>query len=94
MSLPPFQPYVEEQLKLSLTSGRLNAQLRAHVAPSEAPLLKFTGQVELTNFATLDQVAFQDFVKWDSLSVRGIDVQMQPTSAQVDELSGLAFTAA
>jgi len=86
LSLPPFQPYVEEQLKLSLTSGRLNAQLRAHVAPSEAPMVKLTGQIELTNFATLDQVAFQDFVKWDSLSVRGINVQMLPTIAQVDEV--------
>ncbi len=91
VSLPAFQSYVEEQLKLSLTSGWLNAQLRAHVAPSKVPLLKLTGQVEVTNLATLDQVTFQDFVKWDSLSVRGIDLQMRPNSVQVDEVKWIGL---
>lgn len=53
---------------------------------SGAPLLKFAGEMSLTNLATTDQVLFKEFVKWDELKVSGIDFDLQPNQLQVQEV--------
>jgi hypothetical protein len=85
LDLRPFQPYVNEQARLTITSGRFNTQGRVRYAP-DAPLLKFAGGLSLTNFVTTDQVRFQEFLKWDALDITGIDFDLQPNQLQVQEV--------
>ena len=88
LDLRPFQPYLNEQMCLAVTSGRFNT--RGHVrytpAGSGAPLLRFAGEMDLTNLVTSDQVLFKEFVKWEALNVTGIDFDLQPNQLQVQEV--------
>ena len=62
--LRPLQPYVEEQARLAIAGGDLDLNGRVRYAPPEpgAPLVSFTGDVAVSNFATVDDVLFKDFV--------------------------------
>jgi hypothetical protein len=88
LDLRPFQPYLNESVRLSLTSGRLNTRGHLRYAPPGpgSPLMKFAGEISLTNLATTDQVLFKDFVKWQALNVRGIDFSLQPNQLQLQEV--------
>ena len=88
LDLRPFQPYVNEQVRLTITSGRFGMRGRVRYAPpgAGAPLLKFAGDLSLTNFVTTDQVLFKEFVKWDALNMSGIDLNLQPNQLQVQEV--------
>ncbi|MDB6023122.1 MAG: hypothetical protein JWQ04_2979, partial [Pedosphaera sp.] len=88
LDLRSLQPYVEEQIKLAVTSGFLNLQGRARYAAPEpgAPLISFAGDVAIANFATADDVLFKDFARWDALNVDGIQLTMQPDKLQVSQV--------
>jgi len=93
LDLRPFQPYVNEQVRLTLSSGRFGTQGRVRYTPpgASAALVQFTGDLSLTNFVTTDQVLFKEFVKWDALSVSGIDLELQPNQLQVREVNWRGF---
>jgi hypothetical protein len=88
VDLRPFQPYLTEQIRLAITSGRFNTKSRVRYTPpgTGAPLVKFTGEISLTNLVTTDQVLFKEFVKWDALNVSGIDFALQPNQLQLQEV--------
>jgi uncharacterized protein involved in outer membrane biogenesis len=88
LDLRSVQPYVQEQIKLAITSGGLNLHGRARYASPDAnaPLISFAGDMAITNFATADDVLFKDFAKWDALNIDGINVQMQPDKLQIEQV--------
>jgi hypothetical protein len=88
IDLRAIQPYVQEQIKLAITSGAAGLNGRARYASSEpgAPLISFAGNFSLTNFATVDDVLFKDFLKWDALTVDGIKLELQPDKFQVEQV--------
>ncbi len=88
LDLRAIQPYVEEQIKLAITSGALELNGHARYAAPEpgAPLISFTGDLAVTKFGTADDVLFKDFAKWESLKVDGIKFQMQPDKVAVDQV--------
>ena len=89
LDLRPFQPYVSEQVRLAITSGRFNTQGRVRYSTpgTGVSLVKFEGEISLINFATTDQVLFKEFVKWDALNVKGIDLDLQPNQLRVQEVN-------
>jgi hypothetical protein len=93
LDLRPFQPYVNEQVRLTVTSGWFGTKGRVRYAPpgGGAPLVKFAGDISLTNFVTTDQVLFKEFVKWDALNMTGIDLGLQPNQLQVQEVKWRGF---
>jgi hypothetical protein len=93
MDLRPFQPYVEQQVKLAVGAGLFT--LRGHVTYNSekgSPMAAFQGVLGLTNFTTTDLIQFKDFVKLDGLAVTGIKAAFQPNQLDVQEvaLSGLS----
>lgn len=95
IDLRAIQPYVEEQIKLAITGGGVNAQGRARYASPEpgAPLISFAGNASVNKFATSDDVLFKDFTKWDALEIGGINLQMQPDKLSVDEVKFTGLSA-
>ncbi len=88
LHLRPFQPYVDQHVRLGILSAAVSLGGKAHYEPgSSGALATFKGGVQITNFATADQVAFKDFVKWDDLSIKGIDFAHQPDRLKVEEVS-------
>ena len=88
IDLRAIQPYVTEQIKLAITSGAVGVHGRAKYASPEpgAPLVNFTGDVAVTNFATVDDILFKDFVKLNALTVYGIYADLLPNKFHVDQV--------
>lgn len=88
MDLRPLQPFVAPFVNVAIRSGLLTTTGKAKFAlPAGAmPQLKFTGDVALNKFDTADGTEFQDFVKWDALSINGIQLQSDPQDLQVAEV--------
>src|SRR5262249_26126898 len=76
IELPVAQPYVAQFASLTLHSGRISAKGDVTYAgtPEAAPPLKFTGDVQLADLRTTDELK-EDFVKWRDLAVTGISFQ-------------------
>ncbi len=92
VDMRPFQPYVQEQAKLAITGGQLSVHGYARYAvDAKAPLISFTGDVAVTNFATTDLVQFKDFVKFTNLNVKGIDFALQPNKLDIKEVNVNGF---
>jgi hypothetical protein len=88
VDLRAIQPYVEQFAALGIVSGELSTagKVRFQTNDSAAPLLTFVGGVSVTNFATTDQVASKEFVRWDDLKVSGIEAALAPNHLKIDEL--------
>jgi len=88
LDLCPFQPYVEEQVKMGIKSGSLTAGARVHYAASDGkpPSMQFAGDLQLTHFASMDTALFRDLVKWDSLQVNGLAAELPLNSLEINEV--------
>jgi len=88
LDLRAVQPYLDEQVKLAVTRGALNVNGHAHYAPAgqDVPLVTFSGDVAVRDFAVTDEVLFNDLAKWDSLDIIGINVALQPDKFQIGQI--------
>jgi hypothetical protein len=91
------QPYVDQQVKVSITRGGLNVNGHAQFSPASAagPLLAFKGDVSIKNLAVTDEVMFDDLVQWDAFDITGIDATLKPDKFHIDKMqvSGPRHTA-
>ena len=73
------------RVKLVITSGFLTTtgHLRAAFAEAGTPVAHFDGDVAVTQFATQDDVLFQEFAKWDALRVDGIGFDLSPQKLDI-----------
>ena len=87
--LPVLQPYIAQTAAMTLHSGRLGVSGRAaYAASSDAvPAIRFTGEVDVADLRTTDHLVNQDFVKWNSLNVGGIDFSQSPGKLTIDRIT-------
>lgn len=78
IDLAPVQPYVGDRLNAALRSGTLTVKGRLAVnAPPGKPIAaRFAGNAQTANVRTVDRVTGDDFLRWRSLAVSGIDFSM------------------
>ncbi|WP_211958287.1 DUF748 domain-containing protein, partial [Cupriavidus numazuensis] len=78
VDLAPVQPYVADRLNAALRSGTLTVKGKvAYSAPPGKPTAaRFTGNAQVANVRTVDRVTGDDFLRWRSLAVSGIDFNM------------------
>ncbi|HEY5914669.1 MAG TPA: DUF748 domain-containing protein, partial [Verrucomicrobiae bacterium] len=88
LELRAFQPWVEGQVKLAIVSGAFGTKSRIKYASPDGagPKLHFAGELAVTNLVTQDQVLFKEFVRWTDLTVKGIDVDLQPNRAAIEQI--------
>ncbi len=88
LDLRAAQPYVEQFASVGIVNGALNTagKIRFQTNDSATPLLTFTGGVHVTNFVTADQVLFKEFVRWEALSVSGVEAALGPNRLKIDEV--------
>ena len=89
LDLRAAQPYLEPFVALTLASGWLSTTGRVgfQTADPAAPQLTFVGGLQITNFVTTDQVGFKEFVRWDDLTVSGLEAALVPNRFKVDAIS-------
>jgi hypothetical protein len=82
------QPYVEEFAAMAITNGALTSAGKVRFQPKEpgVPQLTFEGGVRVADFATIDQVMLKEFVRWDDLTVSGIQAALEPNNFKVEEI--------
>jgi hypothetical protein len=89
LELAPFQPYIDDQVNVTLRGGAATAQGDLAVdAPPDKPLqLAYKGMMNVTNFASIDKPTSQDLLKWRSLFLGGIDFRLEPLTFSVNEVT-------
>ncbi|UIF91266.1 DUF748 domain-containing protein [Cupriavidus sp. UYPR2.512] len=74
----PLQPYLADRFNAALRTGTLTVKGKLNVdAPTGKPIAaQFSGNVQTGNVRTVDRVSGDDFLRWRSLAVSGIDFAM------------------
>lgn len=86
--LPEIQSYLNATTAMTLHSGRLGVKGDVSYAatPESAPPVKFKGEVRVTDLRTTDQLVNEDFVKWRSLTMTGIDFSQHPDKLVINRI--------
>ena len=93
--LVPLQPYFTDKLNILLSSADLSVKGGAKVGVSGAGQLSaaFKGDVNLSDFASIEKASSEDLLKWQSLYIGGIDYNHQPMSLGIDSVALSKFYA-
>lgn len=78
VEMGPLQPYLADRFNAALRSGTLTVKGRLNVdAPTGKPVAaQFSGNVQAGDVRTVDRISGDDFLRWRSLAVSGIDFAM------------------
>jgi len=78
LDLAPLQPYLADRFNAALRGGTATVKGRLGVeAPSGKPIAaRFAGNAQFGNVRSVDRVTGDDFLRWRSLAVNGIDFAM------------------
>ncbi len=89
IALKDFQPYLNAVARLDLISGLFNLDANISMLQEEnKPFgLKFTGDSHINEFVTRDQVSSKDFLKWNLLEIKKIDVDLAANSYLIDSIN-------
>jgi len=87
--LPVLQPYLAQATAMTLHSGRFSTKgTLAFTAPAAAPVAsKFSGEMRVDDLRTTDRLVREDFVKWRSLAITGIQFQQQPDRLRIERIA-------
>ena len=84
--LMPFQPYVSQAANVELRNGSANLKGRVEYQPAEKQSIRFHGDASVTKLATVDAPLNKDFVNWDSLSLKRIDLALPAGHATIGDV--------
>lgn len=87
-NLPVIQPYLATMTAMTLHSGQLGVKgdVSYAASPAAAPPFEFKGEVRVANLSTTDQLVNEDFIKWRSLAITGIDFSQNPGKLNIDRI--------
>jgi uncharacterized protein involved in outer membrane biogenesis len=91
----PFQPYLADQVNFSLTSGAVGSKgiLAVDTAGDGAAKVNYEGNIQVTDFASVEKDGSQDLLKWKSLDLGGIQFALQPMQLRINEIDLAEFYA-
>jgi hypothetical protein len=82
-------PYLESKLNLFIPGSKVGLHGVVHLRTPEnqLPEITFSGDASLDDFQAVDGVMAEDLLKWDSLRVGGIDVNLNPETIAIREIA-------
>jgi uncharacterized protein involved in outer membrane biogenesis len=89
LPIGPMQPYYTEKVKILLTGGAVSAEGDVSFdAPKDVPLRAgFRGDVTVNDFSSLDKALEEEFLKFGSLHLGGVEAGYNPTGVVIREIS-------
>ena len=83
------QPYFTDQVNILLTRANLSSKgtLQIDQGKGDALVGGFKGDLTLGDLATVDKLSTNDFLRWKSLYIGGMDVQLTPFSLNIDQVA-------
>jgi hypothetical protein len=88
--LAALQPYAAQSTDLTIRRGQLAAKtlLKYSAEPARGqPQLQLTGDVEVVDLLTKDNALEEDFIKWQSLKISGLDFQQTPDRLSIARIA-------
>ena len=90
-SLPisPAQPYFTDKVKILVTGGSVSAtgDLSVDAPKGKAARILYKGEASVNGFSSVDKARGEDFLKFVSLHVGGIEAGTEPTKVAVSEVA-------
>ena len=95
IGMVPLQSYFTDKVKINVTSGAVSVTGNVTLGASDNKEVKatFGGEVSLANFASLDKLQGEDFLKWGSLAFSEINAGYNPTHIDIKGISLADFYA-
>ncbi|HMP82411.1 MAG TPA: DUF748 domain-containing protein [Verrucomicrobiota bacterium] len=89
LELSPLSPYLQSALSLFVLGSKysLDGKIEMRTGTDGLPAVTFRGDTRLDDFSTTDSFMNQDFVKWKTLSVSGIEAALNPPSLSAKEIA-------
>ncbi|GJL65673.1 MAG: ATPase [Nitrospirales bacterium] len=87
-ALSPFTPYLSPHVQFQLSDGALalDGKLLYQGAPEQSPVFHYAGQVALNQFAASDPELTEEFLKFQSLSLKELVLDVEPTTVSIGEI--------
>jgi len=86
VELAAIQPYIAQYTSMTLLSGALSGDAKAHYGPRQ-PALQFGGNISVANLHTVDNALHQDFINWEGLDIQGLNFQHDPDRLDIDQVT-------
>ena len=88
IALKPFQPYVVPFVQLHVGSGALTLQGKTHFqkGAKTKPTVTFQGEMSVARLALEDPTQTKPFLTWDTLGLKQLDLQVEPTSVNLQAI--------
>jgi uncharacterized protein involved in outer membrane biogenesis len=95
IDIRPFQPYVTEKVKVTITDGRVSTSGRLQLSIKEPQGLQaqFTGDSNVAKFSALEKISADEILKWDSLAFQELSVGYNPLSIRAKKVALADFFA-
>jgi len=95
LKITPLQPYLNERIQVLITGGEMDAagKMTFRMDPEKGYVAGFKGDTLLANFASLDKYLGKDLLRWKSLQVSGIDLDINPLRIDLEEIALADFYA-
>ena len=89
LDIVPLQPYFQDKVNIVISSGVVSTKGDVKLTAQEgaSPAVGFSGDVTMTDFASVDKAQSEDFLKWKSLFIGGINATTQPFALEVREIA-------
>lgn len=82
------QPYFTDQVNILLTRANVSGKGALRFDQNKDAFAgSFKGDVALVDVATVDKLSAGDFLRWKSLSFKGMDVNFAPFSLNIDQVA-------
>jgi hypothetical protein len=89
LSIVPLQPYFTDKVKIIVTDGAISAKGSLSVVSVAGSGIKaaYKGEASLSHFSSVDKLNDEDFLKWNSLYLNGVDVKYNPFFVAIKEVA-------
>ncbi len=89
IEVPPLQPYFTDKVKITVIDGALSTAGSFSLKATDKKELKTTykGEVSITNFSSIDQFNREDLLKFESLALSDLNVEVTPLSIDIKGIS-------
>jgi uncharacterized protein involved in outer membrane biogenesis len=95
IDIRPFQPYVQDNVKVTITDGRVSTtgRLELSIKEPEGLQAKFTGESNVAKFGAIDKSSADELLKWESLALQELSVGYNPVSVSAKKVALADFFA-
>jgi uncharacterized protein involved in outer membrane biogenesis len=89
IEIAPFQPYFTDKVKMTVTGGAISANGTLSLTSTKIEPIKaaYKGEASVANFSSIDKLSGQDLLKFESLSLGGLNVAYEPLSIDIKGVS-------